>query len=103
MKKVILSLFMLGACVMGAKAQWLYEVSKDSTAKASYIVASCPLINPMGVVSHSDAIKNAITKTDQVYFEVNKDAYASTSSMLFSRNIWRWISAVRMCRKSMAI
>lgn len=78
MKKVILSLFMLGACVMGAKAQWLYEVSKDSTAKASYIVASCPLINPMGVVSHSDAIKNAITKTDQVYFEVNKDAYAST-------------------------
>lgn len=78
MKKLILSLFMLCACVMGMQAQWLYQVSKDSTAKVSYIMASCPLINPMGVVSHSEVVKNALSKTDQVYFEVNKDAYAST-------------------------
>ena len=38
-------------------------------------MASNRLMNPMGVVSLSGELKEALTNTDQMYFEVNKAAY----------------------------
>lgn len=79
MRKVILSLFLLCGCLMGTHAQLLYKVSKDSSnVKPSYIVASNRLMNPMGTISQVGELKNAMTNTDQMYFEVNKAAYANT-------------------------
>lgn len=79
MKKKILSLLLLCGCVMGVQAQLLYKVSKDSVGqKPSYIVASNRLINPMGTISQVSGLKNALTETDQMYFEVNKSAYANS-------------------------
>lgn len=63
------------------QAQLLYKVSKDNTdLKPSYIVASNRLMNPMGTISQVGELKNALTQTDQMYFEVNKAAYANTLS-----------------------
>lgn len=79
MKKMILSLSILLGSVMSMQAQLLYKVSKDSAdLKPSYIVASNKLINPMGTISQVGELKNALTQTDQMYFEVNKSAYANT-------------------------
>ena len=79
MKKLFLSLSLLCGSILGMQAQLLYKVSKDSTEqKASYIVASNRLINPMGTISQVGDLKTAINKTDQLYLEVNKSAYANT-------------------------
>lgn len=79
MKKFILSLTILCGCVLGSQAQLLYKVSKDSSdVKPSYIVASNRLINPMGTITQVSELRNAMTDTDQMYFEVNKAAYQET-------------------------
>ena len=79
MKKFILSLTLLCGCVLGSQAQLLYKVSKDiSDVKPSYIVASNRLINPMGTITQVSELRNAMTDTDQMYFEVNKAAYQET-------------------------
>ena len=79
MKKFILSLTLLCGCVLGSQAQLLYKVSKDSSGvKPSYIVASNRLINPMGTITQVSELRNAMTDTDQMYFEVNKAAYANS-------------------------
>lgn len=79
MKKFILSLTLLCGCVLGSQAQLLYKVSKDSSdVKPSYIVASNRLINPMGTITQVNELRNAMTYTDQMYFEVNKAAYANS-------------------------
>lgn len=79
MKRLILSLSLLCGSVMGMNAQLLYKVSKDSAdQKPSYIVASCKLMNPMGTISQVGGLKKALTDTDQMYFEVNKSAYANS-------------------------
>ena len=79
MKKFILSLTLLCGCVLGSQAQLLYKVSKDSSdVKPSYIVASNRLINPMGTITQVRELRDAMTYTDQMYFEVNKAAYQET-------------------------
>ena len=79
MKRFILSLTLLCGCVLGSQAQLLYKVSKDSSdVKPSYIVASNRLINPMGTITQVSELRNAMTDTDQMYFEVNKAAYQET-------------------------
>lgn len=79
MKKFILSLALLCGCVLGSQAQLLYKVSKDSSdVKPSYIVASNRLINPMGTITQVSELRDAMTYTDQMYFEVNKAAYQET-------------------------
>jgi uncharacterized protein len=79
MKKFILSLALLCGCALGSQAQLLYKVSKDSSdVKPSYIVASNRLINPMGTITQVSELRNAMTDTDQMYFEVNKAAYANS-------------------------
>ena len=79
MKKIILSLTLLCGCVLGSQAQLLYKVSKDSSdVKPSYIVASNRLINPMGTITQVSELRDAMTYTDQMYFEVNKAAYQET-------------------------
>lgn len=79
MKKFILSLTLLCGCALGSQAQLLYKVSKDSSdVKPSYIVASNRLINPMGTITQVSELRNAMTDTDQMYFEVNKAAYANS-------------------------
>lgn len=79
MKKFILSLTLLCGCVLGSQAQLLYKVSKDSSdVKPSYIVASNRLINPMGTITQVSELRNAMTDTGQMYFEVNKAAYANS-------------------------
>lgn len=81
MKKLILSLALFCAGILGTQAQLLYKVSKDSAdLKPSYIVASSRMLNPMGTITQVGELKNALTHTDQVYFEVNKGAYANSLS-----------------------
>ena len=79
MKKVFLSLILFCGSFMSMQAQLLYKVSKDSSDnKPSYIVASNRLMNPMGTISQVRELKTALNNTDQMYFEVNKAAYANT-------------------------
>lgn len=79
MKKFILSLALVFGCVLGSQAQLLYKLSNDSLGlKPSYIAASCRLVNPMGTITQVDGLKDAISQTNQVYFEVNKGAYANS-------------------------
>lgn len=78
MKKMIIMSLLFVCSAMAVQAQLLYKVSKDSTTNASYIMATHRLLNPMGIISQMPELKEAITKTDQMYFEVNKQAYAST-------------------------
>lgn len=83
MKRLILSLALLAGSMTAMHAQLLYKVSatakSDSTSpeRPSYIVASCPLINPMGTITQTAGVKEALYQTDQICFEVNKGAYAS--------------------------
>lgn len=76
MKRIVLALMLISVSMVSVQAQLLYKISKDSTdLKPSYIMASSRLMNPMGVVSLSGELKEALTNTDQMYFEVNKAAY----------------------------
>ena len=79
MKRIVLALMLISVSMVSVQAQLLYKISKDSTdQKPSYIMASNRLMNPMGVVSLSGELKEALTNTDQMYFEVNKAAYQET-------------------------
>lgn len=79
MKRIVLALMLVSVSMVSVQAQLLYKISKDSTnLKPSYIMASNRLMNPMGVVSLSGELKEALTNTDQMYFEVNKAAYQET-------------------------
>lgn len=79
MKKFVLSLALLCGCILGAQAQLLYKVSRDSSnVKPSYIVASNRLVNPMGTITQVSELRNALNNTDQMFFEVNKGAYANS-------------------------
>ena len=79
MKRIVLALMLVSVGMVSVQAQLLYKISKDSTdQKPSYIMASNRLMNPMGVVSLSGELKEALTNTDQMYFEVNKAAYQET-------------------------
>lgn len=79
MKKFVLSLALLCGCVFGAQAQLLYKVSRDSSnVKPSYIVAASRLVNPMGTITQVSELRNAMNNTDQMFFEVNKGAYANS-------------------------
>ena len=76
MKRIVLALMLKSVSMVSVQAQLLYKISKDNTdQKPSYIMASNRLMNPMGVVSLSGELKEALTNTDQMYFEVNKAAY----------------------------
>ena len=59
---------------MNASAQLLYKVTADSLAKPSYIVATHDFINPMGYVDRIDSLKEAMTETEQVYFDIDRTA-----------------------------
>lgn len=79
MKRLFFSLVLFLGGLLATQAQLLYRVSKDSSnVKPSYFMASNRFINPMGVVSITGETENALTNTDQMYFEVNKGAYDST-------------------------
>ena len=79
MKRIVLALMLISVSMVSVQAQLLYKISKDSTdQKPSKIMASNRLMNPMGVVSLSGELKEALTNTDQMYFEVNKAAYQET-------------------------
>lgn len=84
-----MALAFFGGSAFPVHAQLLYKVSKgvavndsvlvpDTIEKPSYVVASCRLINPMGTITQVGELKQALAATDQVYFEVNKAAYADT-------------------------
>lgn len=88
-KRMLIALAFFCGSSLSMHAQLLYKVTKgvvvndsvlvpDSVQKPSYVVASCRLLNPMGTISQVGELKNALTATDQVYFEVNKSAYANT-------------------------
>ncbi len=74
MKKIILTALAAFCLTMGASAQLLYKVTADSLAKPSYIVATHDFLNPMGYVDHIDSLKEAMTETEQVYFDIDRTA-----------------------------
>ena len=56
MKKILIIVMAICCLAVKANAQLLYKVSGDSL-KPSFIVASHPYINPLGVVDNVTAIK----------------------------------------------
>ncbi len=74
MKKLLLTTVSAFALTMSASAQLLYKVTSDSFAKPSYIVATHDFLNPMGYVDHIDSLKEAMTETEQVYFDIDRMA-----------------------------
>ncbi len=77
MKKIILTALAACCLTVGAQAQLLYKVTADSLAKPSYIVATHDYLNPMGYVDRIDSLKEAMTETDQVYFDIDRTANAT--------------------------
>ncbi len=74
MKKIILTALAAFCLTMGASAQLLYKVTADSLAKPSYIVASHDFLNPMGYVDRINGLTEAMTETEQVYFDIDRSA-----------------------------
>ena len=74
MKKIILTALAALCLTVNASAQLLYKVTADSLAKPSYIVATHDFINPMGYVDCIDSLKEAMTETEQVYFDIDRTA-----------------------------
>lgn len=77
MKKIILTALAVCCLTVGAQAQLLYKVTADSLAKPSYIVATHDFLNPMGYVDRIDSLKEAMTETEQVYFDIDRVANAA--------------------------
>lgn len=75
MKKTILTLLLGVGMALGAHAQLLYKISGDSIAKPSYIFATNAMMNPLGIVDNVAGLKEALTQTEQMYFDANKEAY----------------------------
>ena len=81
MKRIVLALMLISVSMVSVQAQLLYKISKDSTdQKPSYIMASSRLMNPMGVVSLSGELKEALTNTDKIYFELNQSALRQSNN-----------------------
>lgn len=74
MKKIILTALAAFCLTATASAQLLYKVTADSLAKPSYIVATHDFLNPMGYVDRIDSLKEAMTETEQVYFDIDRTA-----------------------------
>lgn len=74
MKKIILTALAAFCLTMGASAQLLYKVTADSLAKPSYIVASHDFLNPMGYIDRINGLTEAMTETEQVYFDIDRSA-----------------------------
>ena len=79
MKRILIIVMAICCLAVKANAQLLYKVSGDSL-KPSYIIASHPYINPLGVVANVSAVKDAITNTDQLVEDMNRTPYASAIS-----------------------
>ena len=79
MKKIFIAMALL-CLTINTQAQLLYKISGDSLSKPSYIVASHPFLNPLGVVTGISSLREALTNTDQLVEDINKAAYASTIS-----------------------
>lgn len=77
MKKFILTVLAAFCLTMGASAQLLYKVTADSLAKPSYIVATHDFLNPMGYVDRINGLKEAMTETEQIYFDIDRSANAT--------------------------
>lgn len=75
MKKTIFILLLSAGMALGTHAQLLYKISGDSIAKPSYIFATNAMMNPLGIVDSVCGLKEALTQTDQMYFDANKEAY----------------------------
>ncbi len=75
MKKMILTALAAFCFTVGASAQLLYKVTADSLAKPSYIVATHDFLNPMGYVDRIGGLKEAMTETEQVYFDIDRTKY----------------------------
>lgn len=85
MKKMILTLALMCGCGLGTQAQLLFKIipcekagNDSSKVSASYIIASNSMMNPLGIVSQINGLKNIMTETDQLYLEVNKTAYKNS-------------------------
>lgn len=74
MKKLILTTLVAFCLTVSASAQLLYKVTADSVAKPSYIVATHDLLNPMGYVGAINGLTDAMTNTEQVFFDVDRTA-----------------------------
>ncbi len=79
MKKILIIVMAICCLAVKAKAQLLYKISGDSL-KPSYIIASHPYINPLGVVANVSAVKDALTNTEQLVEDMNRTPYASAIS-----------------------
>lgn len=78
MKKLIFSTLTALCLAMGAQAQLLYKVTAtDGATKPSYIVATHDLLNPMGYVDRINGLTEAMTNTDQIYFDIDRSANAT--------------------------
>ncbi len=62
-----------GECAGTASCTRLVKIVPTRSLLISWLPTG--LMNPMGVVSLSGELKEALTNTDQMYFEVNKAAY----------------------------
>lgn len=85
MKKLLLAVTFMSTFTMNASSQLLFKIDKtnvsgsDSThVKTSYIVASNSMMNPLGIISQANGLKNILNETNQLYLEVNKTAYSNT-------------------------
>ena len=65
MKRILIIAMAICCLAVKANAQLLYKISGDSL-KPSYIIASHPYINPLGVVANVSAVKDALTNTEQL-------------------------------------
>lgn len=77
MKRIITIIIFSAFATLSTHAQLLYKVSGDSLSKPSYIVASHPLLNPMGITSKISGLPNAINETEQMAFPVHRSPYKS--------------------------
>lgn len=79
MKRILIIAMAICCLAVKANAQLLYKISGDSL-KPSYIIASHPYINPLGVVANVSAVKDALTNTEQLVEDMDRTPYASAIS-----------------------
>ncbi len=75
MKKMFLTALAAFCFTMSASAQLLYKVTADSLSKPSYIVATHDFLNPMGYVDRINGLKEAMTETEQIYFDIDRTKF----------------------------
>ena len=74
MKRFFVSALFSCFMVWGAQAQLLYKISGKELTKPSYIIGTYHLAN-VGFVESVPGLKNALDETEQVYGEVDINAY----------------------------